>query len=145
MLCPSTSIVVCPVKRLAVKGIDAPFREAIFLLLRDGIGEGTLEGYELGPANPKLAGDTPAADAPGHVDRLGAADQHFFRIAAAQRAGSAERQMIDDANRPSRCAHPKARHLRGRAAADDGEIVDFAFAHLRSPSLAPASRHVVAR
>jgi hypothetical protein len=74
--------------RLAVKGIDAPFREAMFLLLRDGIGEGTLEGYELGPANPKLAGDAPAADAPGHVDRLGAADQHFFRIAAAQRAGS---------------------------------------------------------
>jgi hypothetical protein len=104
-----------------------------------------LKGDKLGPANPELASDAPAAHALCHVDRLGAADQHFLRIAATQGAGSAERQMIHKGNRPSRRAHTKARHLRGRAAADDGEIVDFAFAHLRSPSLAPASRHVVAR
>ena len=130
--------------RLAVKGIDAPFREAMFLLLRDGIGEGTLEGDEIGPANPDLAGDAPAAHAPGHVDRLCAADQHLFWIAAAQSTGSPERPVVDDRNRPSRRPHTGARHLRGRAAADDGEIVGFAFAHGRSPSLTLVSRHVVA-
>src|SRR5437868_3136233 len=45
--------------RLAVKGIDAVFRVSLFLFLRDGIGEGTLEGDELGPANPELAGYRP--------------------------------------------------------------------------------------
>jgi hypothetical protein len=81
-----------------------------------------------------------AAHAPGHVDRLAAADQHPFRIAAAQDAGSAEREVIDDRNRPSGGAHTEARYLRGRAAANDGEIVGFAFAHPASPCLALASR-----
>src|SRR5207253_3851590 len=119
--------------RLAVKGTDALFRVAMFLLLPDGIGEGTLEGDELGPSNPELAGDAPAAHAPGHIDRLCAADQHLFRIAAAQRTGSPEGQVIYDRNRPSRCAHTRARHLCGRAAADDGELVGFSVAHARSP------------
>jgi hypothetical protein len=122
-----------------------PRRVSLFLLPRDGIGEGTLEGDELGPANPELAANAPAAHAPRHVDRLGAADQHFFRIAATQRTGSAERQMIDDGNRPSRSAHTKARHLRGRAAADDDEIVGFTVAHLRACSLVLGLPHVVAR
>jgi hypothetical protein len=52
--------------------------------LWDGIGEGALEGDELRPANAELAGGASAAHAPGHVERLGAADQHFLRIAAAQ-------------------------------------------------------------
>jgi hypothetical protein len=130
--------------RLAVKGIDAPFREAMFLLLRDGIGEGTLESDELAPANFEFASDAPAVHALCHVDRFGTADQHFFRIAAAQRTSSAERQMIGDCNRPSRRADTKARHLRGRAAADDGEIVRFTVAHLRLCSLAVVSPHVVA-
>ena len=80
--------------RPAVKGIDAPLREAMFLLVRDGIGEGALEGDELGPANPELAGDAPAAHAPGHVDRLGAADQHF--LSDRSRAAHRFRRTADD-------------------------------------------------
>jgi hypothetical protein len=53
-----------------------------------------------------------------HVDRVGTADQHFLRIAAAQSAGSAERQTIDDGNRTiplrARESPPPARPCRCR-------------------------------
>jgi len=104
-----------------------------------GIGEGAFERNEFRPADPELAGHAPAAHAPGHVNRLGAADQHLFRIAAAQRTGSAERKVIDDRNRPSRRTRAEAHHLRGRATANDNEVAGFAFAHLTFPCLVFAS------
>src|SRR5215467_14227921 len=72
----------------AVKRIDAAFRVSPFLIGWHGIGEGAFEGNEFRPADPELAGHAPAAHAPGHVDHLGTADQHLFRIAAAQGAGT---------------------------------------------------------
>src|SRR6266478_6867548 len=130
--------------RFTLKSLDALFRVSLFLFLRDGIGEGPFEGNEIGPANSDFAVHTPAAHAPRHVDRLGAADQHFLRIAAAQGTGSAERQMIDDGNGPSGRAHTKACYLRSCAATDDHEIIGFAAAHLRPRSLTLVSWHVVA-
>lgn len=115
--------------RGAVQIIDAALGQAVFLLGRHRIGEATLEGDEIGPAYLKIAGHAPAAHGPGHVDRLGAADQHLFRITAAQRAGAAEWQMIDDGDRPSGGAHTRAGDLRGRTAADDNQIVALARVH----------------
>ena len=52
-------------------------------------------------SGPDIAMPIPNATAPGHVDCLGAADQHPLWIAAAQGAGSTEREVIDDRNRPT--------------------------------------------
>lgn len=110
--------------------INAALGQALFLLGRHGIGDAALERNEIGPAYSEIAGHAPTAHAPGQVDRLGAADQHLFRIAPAQRASAAERQMIDDGNRPSGCAHPRASDLRGGAASDDNQVVALARAHV---------------
>jgi len=119
----------------AVKRIDAAFRVSPLMIGRYGIGESAFEGNQLPPVDPEIAGHAAAAHVPGHVDRFGTADQHLLRIAAAQGAGSAERKVIDDRNRPSGRTHTEARHLRGCAAANDNEIVGFAFAHLTFPCL----------
>ncbi len=129
---------------LPVKRVDAVFGISPLVIGRYGIGESPFEGDQLRPANPEFSGHAPAAHAPGHVDRLGAADQHLLRVAPAQGAGSAEREVIDDRNRPSRRAHAEARYLRGRTAANDEEIEGFASAHLASPCLALVSRQVAA-
>jgi hypothetical protein len=67
----------------AVKRIDAALSVSPFVIGWHGIGEGAFERNEFRPADPELAGHALAAHAPGHVDHLGAADQHLFRIAAA--------------------------------------------------------------
>src|SRR3984893_12968479 len=57
------------------------------------------------------------------IDRLGPTDQHFLGIAAAQRAGSAERAMVDHRHQPARAHNACGRHLRGSTGADDNEVV----------------------
>ena len=74
-----------------MKRIDAAFRVSPLVINRDGIGEGAFEGNEIGPANRQLTRSASATHAACHIDCLGTADQHLFRIAAAQGTGSAER------------------------------------------------------
>src|SRR5215475_10407832 len=47
------------------------------------------------------------------------ADHHLLGIAAAQRAGSAERAMVDNRHRPACAPVTRGNHLRGGAGADD--------------------------
>jgi hypothetical protein len=58
----------------AVECIDAVFCVSPFVNSWHGIGEGAFEGDELRPADREFAGHAAAAQASGHVNRLGAAD-----------------------------------------------------------------------
>jgi hypothetical protein len=53
-----------------------------------------------------------------HVDRVGAAHQHFLGVAAAQSASATEGPMINDSDGSPGLAHPCGRHLRGGAGAN---------------------------
>ena len=57
------------------------------------------------------------------IGRFGSTDQHFLGIAAAQRAGPAERAMVDHRHRPPRAPDARGNHLCGGAGADDNKVV----------------------
>jgi hypothetical protein len=76
------------------------------------------------PIDGRLA----AADAfPAHaaieIQCLGYAYQDLFRVAAAQGAGAAERQMVNNRNTPPFSAAAKGRSRRCSASADDNEVI----------------------
>jgi hypothetical protein len=66
----------------------------------------------------------PFAEHPaGVIDGFGGADEDLFSIAAAQRAGAAERLVIDDCHLPAGRAAPVGGDRCRRSGADDREIV----------------------
>src|SRR5262245_61643333 len=77
------------------KGVDTVFGEIPFPIAGHSIGEAAFKHHQVAPINPRFARDAMPAHARLRVDHLSAADQHLLRIAAAQRAGPAERTVID--------------------------------------------------
>src|SRR5216684_1586745 len=107
----------------AVERIDASLGVTAFLLLRYGVGERALEGHQRRPVDAPITIDAAAMHAARKIDDLGAADQHLLGVAAAQRAGAAERAVVDDGHRAPRGAYAGAGDLGSRSGADDNEIV----------------------
>src|SRR5262249_37812267 len=102
-----------------VKSVDTVFSEILFPIAGHSICEAPFKHHQAVPLNPRFARDAMPPHARLRVDRLCPADQHLLRIAAAQRAGPAERTMIDQCYRPAGGTHSRACHLRGGARADD--------------------------
>src|SRR4029453_1202934 len=76
---------------------DSCLLEAVLGLLRHWVDEGALEADQVGPGEEQTwRGNALALHAPAPVHQVGHADQHLFRIAPAQLAGSPERTGIDD-------------------------------------------------
>jgi hypothetical protein len=99
---------------------DAGLGEGLLAIGRHRVGEAALERHQTRPVD-REAGivDPPGAHQPRGVDDFGAAAEHFLRVAAAQGAGAAERQLIHDGDRPagrtasgghSGCRHARADH-----------------------------------
>src|SRR5260370_18519973 len=107
----------------AVKGIDAVFGKLPFPIAGDHIGAAALKHHQVVPINPRLADDAMPVHTALRVNRLGAADQHPFRIAATQGTRTAELAMVNHCDRAPRLAHASCRHLRGGAAAYDKNII----------------------
>src|SRR6267378_2379810 len=57
------------------------------------------------------------------IDKLRHSNEHFFRIAAAQGAGSTVGLVIDDGNAPTGLCAPSRRTRSAGAGADDDQIV----------------------
>src|SRR5258706_11439648 len=57
------------------------------------------------------------------IDKLRQSNEHFFRIAAAQGAGSTVGLVIDAGNAPTGLCAPSRRARSARAGADDDQIV----------------------
>src|SRR6266478_6294863 len=74
--------------RQPMKGVDTFLRITLLLLVRNRIGEAALERHEFAPIDARRTLDAMPAQSTRRVDRLGATDQHLFRVAAAQRASS---------------------------------------------------------
>lgn len=107
----------------AVESVRAELGIAPFLPSRDRIGERPLERDQVRPIDRQSPLDAMPDHARGRIGRLLAAHQHLLRVAAAKRAGSAERAMIDDRDGPPGGADPADGDLGGRAAADDDQVV----------------------
>src|SRR5579883_2975219 len=71
-----------------MKGINALFGKTLLALFRYWTGEGPLEGDQLFPVDARFAKDSAPMHPSRPIDCFGPADQHFLRIAAAQRASS---------------------------------------------------------
>src|SRR5882724_6974776 len=78
-----------------VKSVDAVFGEIFFQIAGDRIGEAAFKHHQVAPIDPRLACDAMRAHTRLRIDRLRTAHQHSLRIAAAERASSAERTVID--------------------------------------------------
>ena len=107
---------------------------------RDRISERPLERDQIGPANRWLTGDAPPAHPAYHVHGFRAADEHLFRIATPQGTGAAERQMVDDGDRPARRSNLRASDLCSRAGPDYHQIVFVPLGHLPSRCFALAAQ-----
>src|SRR5260370_40929139 len=79
----------------AMEGVDSLLDATCFEPLRYGIGEGAFEGDQLLPINVQFAHNAMFMHSARPIDRLSAAHQRFLGIAAAQRAGSAQAEMIN--------------------------------------------------
>src|SRR5262245_38699589 len=106
-----------------MKGIDALFGKALLALLWYGIGEGPLEGDQFFPVDAQITSNAVPVHPARPIGGLGPADQHLLGIAAAQRAGSAERAMVDNRHRRARAPDARGNHLRGGAGTDDNDVV----------------------
>ena len=109
--------------RETMEAVDAGAREGRLAPRGLWRREAALEGDQIAPVDLSLAHDALAAQAPGEIDGVGDADQHSLGIAAAQRADSAERQMIDDRDPPAGVAASIGGRGAGDARADDDEII----------------------
>src|SRR5579883_3122298 len=106
-----------------MKGINALFGKTLLALFRYGTGDGPLEGDQLFPVDAQFAKDSAPMHPSRLIDCFGPADQHFLRIAAAQRASSAKGTMVNYRQRLARAADARGNHLRGGAGADDNDVV----------------------
>src|SRR6266851_9208296 len=116
-----------------VKGVNPEMSVARLLFCWHRVREGSFESDEFRPFDADIALDAVTAHPLDTVDPLRAADQHLLRIASPQRAGSAEWAVIDDSYRPASRARTGARHLGGRAAANNNQII--AVVHRVAPSM----------
>ena len=107
-----------------MKRIDFIFCKASFAALWHRLGKAPLERHERAPADCGLAASNAFVTQPARlIERLGRTDQDLFRVASAQGAGTAERQMVDYGNAPARSAATIGGSRRRRAGANDNEIV----------------------
>jgi hypothetical protein len=89
---------------------------------RDWIGESPLERDLSPPVDAPISRDAATAHAACMIEGLSGSHQGLLWVAAAERAGAAERTMIDHRNRAAGLARPRARHLRGGTGPDDDEV-----------------------
>ena len=130
-----------------MKGIDAENGVMLFLFGRYAIGEASLERHQGRPVDLQVAVDAMRSHAPGCVERLLAANQHLLGVAPAQRAGAAERPVIDDRDAPAALAHSGDHHLSGGARTDGDQIIGFSHSRRRPdrPGSAGRARHPKSR
>ncbi len=72
----------------------------------------TASGFRPLDAQTVLTNSFPR-QAPCPVNGLGISNQNFLRVAAAERTGSTERQLINDRDRPPRLATSRSHGRRG--------------------------------
>src|SRR5712671_6677415 len=116
-----------------VEGVDAALSVAPLVIGRDRISERPFESDQIGPANRCLTRDAPPAHSASHVHGFRTANEHLLRISTAQGTGAAEREMVDNGNRPPSRPSPRACDLCRRAGAEDDQIVSSIIAHLWFP------------
>src|SRR5258708_28077791 len=106
----------------SVIGVYAALREALLHHRRHWSCEAAFEFDELTPRDRWFAaGNALPTHAPRVVDRLRRADEHLLRIAAAQRAGATERQMVGHRHPPSRCTSSRGIDLSRRSCPNHDE------------------------
>jgi len=70
---------------------NAPLSETLFAILRNPLDKGPLEFDQLRPINLGLIrAETVISHAAVPIEKLCGADEHFLRVAAAQRASASE-------------------------------------------------------
>lgn len=103
--------------------VDSLLGVARLPLLRHGIGKRTLERDQLMPVDLRLTRDAAAAHPSQAIGQLGRAGKHSLGITAPERAGPAERTMVDDSDAPAGGPHRRSRCTGGYACSNDDEIV----------------------
>jgi hypothetical protein len=109
--------------RAALERGDPGFGERSLPVRRHRVGEAALESHESRPIDRQAGvAHALAAHQPGRLDHLGPAAQHLLRVAAAQGAGAAEGQLVDDRDRPSSRAAGVGHRAPGHAGADHDQV-----------------------
>src|SRR5258708_2362117 len=116
-----------------MEGRNPCLGKALFATLRHWIGERTLKTHQLGPVNSSIASaDTMTVHSSNPISEFGCSYKDFFRIASAQRAGSAKWSGIDDGHAPTSRAAMRC-DSRGSRTGSDYDDIEVAL-HVDSPA-----------
>ena len=99
----------------AIVCVDTHVRIMLGLLRGDRVSKASLECHQFRPVQAHISLHAIGMHAADGIDYLFTADEHLLRIASAQRAGSAERSMIDHGDSPAPFADTGDYDLRGGA------------------------------